>query len=79
MHNSIRSFRDDVDCIMETFSIVKRKDEQKYGEYGTKRIILECYDAVAEAMKTSRPYQTILGRGDVGSESNLWIGVVVKP
>ena len=36
------------------------KDEKKYGEYRTKRVILECYDAMAEAMKTGRPYQTIL-------------------
>lgn len=39
---------------------MQRKDEQKYGEYRTKRVILECYDAMAEAMKTGRPYQTIL-------------------
>jgi len=52
--------RDDADYIMETFPIVRRKDEQKYGEYCTKRVILECYDAMAEAMKTDRPYQTIL-------------------
>jgi hypothetical protein len=52
--------RDDVDYIMETFPIVKRKDEQKYGEFRTKRVILGCYDAMAEAMKTGRPYQTIL-------------------
>jgi hypothetical protein len=48
--------RKDVDYIMETFPIVKRKDEQKYGEYRTKRVILECYDAMAKAMKTGRPY-----------------------
>ncbi|MBW2149370.1 MAG: N-6 DNA methylase [Deltaproteobacteria bacterium] len=52
--------RDDVDYIMETFPIVKRKDEQKYGEYRTKRVILECYDAMAEAMRKGRPYQTVL-------------------
>jgi len=52
--------RDDLDYIMETFPIVKRKDEHKYSEYRTKRVILECYDAMAEAMKTGRPYQTIL-------------------
>lgn len=45
---------------METFLIVKRKDEQIYGEYRTKRVILECYDAMEEAMKLGRPYQTIL-------------------
>jgi len=31
-----------MDYSFETFSIVKRKDEQKYGEYRTKRVILEC-------------------------------------
>jgi hypothetical protein len=52
--------RDDMDYIMETFPIVKRKDEQKYGEYRTKRLILEIYDAMADAMRTGRPYQTLL-------------------
>lgn len=52
--------RDDADHIMEAFPIVKRKDEQKYAEYRTKRVILECYDAMAEATKTGRPYKTIL-------------------
>jgi hypothetical protein len=39
--------RDDADYIMETFPIVKRKDETKHGEYLTKRIILEMYDQMA--------------------------------
>src|SRR5262249_5306880 len=33
--------RDDADYIMETFPIVKRKDEDRFGEYRTKRVILE--------------------------------------
>lgn len=52
--------RNDVDYIMETFPIVKRKDEQKYGEYRTKRVILEVYDAMADAMKIGVSYQTIV-------------------
>ena len=52
--------REDLDYIMEAFPIVKRKDEKKYGEYRTKRVILECYDAMVEAIRTGRPYQTIL-------------------
>ncbi|MBW2097066.1 MAG: N-6 DNA methylase, partial [Deltaproteobacteria bacterium] len=52
--------REDMEYIMDTFTIVRRRDEQKYGEYRTKRVILECYDTMAEAMKTGRPYQTIL-------------------
>jgi len=27
---------------------------------GNNRVILECYDAMATAMRTGRPYQTIL-------------------
>ncbi|MBW2126369.1 MAG: nucleotidyltransferase domain-containing protein [Deltaproteobacteria bacterium] len=52
--------RDAVDYIMEAFPIVKRRDEEMHSEYKTKRVILECYDAMAEAMRTGRPYQTIL-------------------
>jgi len=50
--------RDDADYIMETFPIVRRKDEQKHGEYRTKRMILEIYDEMAEAVQTGEPYQT---------------------
>jgi len=52
--------RDAVDYIMETFPIVKRKDEEKHGEYRTKRVILEICDEMAEAMRTGKPYQTRL-------------------
>jgi very-short-patch-repair endonuclease len=52
--------RDDVDYIMETFPIVKRKDEKAHGHYRTKDKILEIYDAMAEAMKEGRSYQTLL-------------------
>ncbi|SDP75585.1 Methyltransferase domain-containing protein [Actinopolyspora xinjiangensis] len=59
--------RDDVDYIMETFPIVRRKDEQAHGEFRTKRLILEIYDAMAEAIRTGEPYETVLdpppGRG----------------
>jgi hypothetical protein len=36
------------------------KDEEKHGEYRTKRVILEIYDAMADAIRTGRPYQTRL-------------------
>jgi hypothetical protein len=48
--------RDDVDYIMETFPIVKRKDEARWGEYRTKRVILEMYDAIRRAMVTGVAY-----------------------
>ena len=45
---------------METFPIVKRKDVERYGSFRTKELILEIYGAMAEAIRTGMPYQTIL-------------------
>ncbi|MFD6275193.1 Eco57I restriction-modification methylase domain-containing protein [Streptomyces sp. NPDC060209] len=41
--------RGDVDYILDTFSIVKRKDEAKYDTYRTKDLILAEYDRMAAA------------------------------
>jgi hypothetical protein len=61
-----------VDYILDTFPIVKRKDEArteeknaagevvKPGRYITKDTILEIYDALAESIRTGIPYQTRL-------------------
>ncbi len=61
-----------VSYIMDTFPIVKRKDEArteeknaagevvKPGRYITKDTILEIYDAMAEAVQTGTPYQARL-------------------
>jgi hypothetical protein len=40
--------------------IVKRKDEAQHGEYRTRRVILELYDAMQQAIDTGEPYQTRL-------------------
>jgi hypothetical protein len=50
--------RDDVDYIMETFPIAKRKDEAAHCEYRTRQVILEIYEEMRQAMETGRPYQT---------------------
>lgn len=39
--------RDDVDYVMETFPIVKRKDEAEHGSFRTKELILAEYDKLA--------------------------------
>jgi hypothetical protein len=52
--------RDDVDYIMDTFPIIKRKDEVVHSEYRTKRLILERYDALGEAAAKGAEYQTVL-------------------
>ena len=51
---------DAVNYIMDTFPIVRRKDEQRFGEYRTKRVILETYDTMAEAERANIPYKTRL-------------------
>jgi hypothetical protein len=52
--------RDELAYILDTFPIVKKDDEKAHGEYRTKRIILESYDAMADAARTGQPYQTRL-------------------
>ncbi len=52
--------RDDVDYILETFPIVKRKDEAEYGCHRTKLAILEVYDEMARCRAEGREYQTRL-------------------
>jgi hypothetical protein len=47
--------RDDVDYIMATFPIVKKKDEAKHREYRTQRVILEMYDVMRRAIDGGAP------------------------
>ena len=71
--------RDDVDYIMETFPIVKRKDEKLFGEYRTKRVILEMYDEMKRAIETGEVYRTRLvpGPGDraVAHEGRMGVNI----
>ena len=39
---------------------MKKNDNRACGEFRTKRAILENYDAMAEAVRTRKPYQTPL-------------------
>jgi hypothetical protein len=52
--------RDDTDYVMGTFPIVCKHDEKAHGDYRTKRVILEIYDAMAEAVRTGTPYRSRL-------------------
>lgn len=52
--------REEVDYVLETFPIVKRRDEENYGEYRTKRVILEMYDEMIECEKAGILYKTKL-------------------
>jgi hypothetical protein len=54
--------RDEVEHVMDSFDALKRREEktQNFGEFRTKRLILERYDAMAEAARAEVTYQTIL-------------------
>jgi hypothetical protein len=52
--------RADVGYIMGMLPIVRRHNEEHYGEYRTKRVILEIYDDMQRAIETGVPYQTRL-------------------
>ena len=52
--------RDDADYILESFPIVKERDKEIHGEYYTKRIVLEIYDAMQRSIEIGEPYQTRL-------------------
>lgn len=39
--------REDISYVMDSFEIVRRRDEQAHREYRTKRLVLEAYDQLA--------------------------------
>ncbi len=59
-YHILSSADEDEDYIMETFPIVKHKDEAKFGAYRTKRVILKIYDAIQQAMEIGEPYRILL-------------------
>lgn len=52
--------RDAVSYIMDTFPIVKRKDEAAFGSYRTKEMILAIFDEMQESIRTGTDYRTKL-------------------
>ena len=58
--------RDELDWLLdaqypsESFRVLKNSEIREYGEYRTKRMILEIHDEMAEAIETGRTYQTRL-------------------
>jgi hypothetical protein len=47
---------DDVGYILDTFPVVRRKDEAAFGEYRTKRLIVEIYEAMVDAVASGSSY-----------------------
>ena len=53
--------RDDTAHILDTFSVLGQSENREHGEYRTKRVVLETYDALAAATATGIPYDSPLG------------------
>ena len=53
--------RDDATYILDTFPVLARSEEREHGEYRTKRVVLETYDALAAAAAYGVPYDSPLG------------------
>lgn len=49
--------REDVEYVLDTFPIVVRHDVAAFGEFHTKRLVLEHYDAMTKAVATQEPYE----------------------
>jgi hypothetical protein len=48
---------------MDTFRVWKEKEEKRFGEYRTKRVILEIYDEMTQAIESGQAYHTRLEPG----------------
>ena len=53
--------RDDTAYILDTFPVLERSEERVHGEYRTKRVVLETYDALESAASKGIPYDSPLG------------------
>ena len=52
--------RDAVAYVLDAFPIVRRKDEETFGEYRTKHVVLDVYDSIQAYMTTGEAYRPLL-------------------
>ena len=52
--------RDEVEYVMGTFPIIERRDAERFGDYRTKRLVLERYGTLAAATASGVAYRTPL-------------------
>lgn len=68
--------RDEFAYILDTFPIVRRKDEAKYGEYRTKRLCLEAYDRLIDSDLIPPEARALQGESVIGERA---VVPVAKP
>jgi hypothetical protein len=52
--------REDTEYVLDTFRLVRIRDEKQHGEYRTKRSILDVYDRMAVAIADGELFDTVL-------------------
>lgn len=50
--------RDEVDHVLNSFAVLRKYEEDDHGEFRTRRLVLERYDAMAEGAATGVPYKS---------------------
>lgn len=50
--------REETSFVMDTFPIVRQRDERSFGEFRTKRLVLERFDALVKAADAGRQYES---------------------
>ena len=53
--------RDETAYILDTFPVLKQSEKREYGEYRTRRVVLDTYDALAASAGNGVPYDSPLG------------------
>lgn len=46
----------EVEHVLDSFFVVRKNEERAYGEFRTRWLVLERYDAMADAARTGQPY-----------------------
>lgn len=52
--------RAETEHVLDSFFVVAKYENRDHGEFRTKRLVLDRYDAMAEAARTGMPYRTVL-------------------
>lgn len=52
--------RPEVEHVLDSFFVVRKYEERDHGEFRTRRLVLEVYDAMAHSAATGTAYETVL-------------------
>ncbi len=53
--------RDDVEHVLGTFDVLHRADVRRHGDFRTRRVVLDCHDALSRAIDSGEAYVSPLG------------------